>query len=104
MFVGGDPENIKTVIKVRGISINSSSDDTVTFNTLKHTVLSDDKKIYKCTHCNTKFSLTGVEDSVTSIFQEMSGCFNQRRRIDKERTVPFGYKDTLFYDKDYSLL
>lgn len=34
--VGGDLEKIKTVIKVRGISINSSCTDTVTFDRLKN--------------------------------------------------------------------
>lgn len=31
-------------------------------------------------------------------------CLNKRRRVSQGRTVPYGYTDTLFDDKDYGLL
>jgi len=43
--VGGDLENIKVCIKVRGISINKSCDELVTFDQLKAMVMGEEDQI-----------------------------------------------------------
>ena len=102
--VAGDPENIKTVIKVRGISINSSCEDTVTFDTLKHMVLSDEKIITNVGIPTQLARLPGWRIVTRPSSKKWQVCLNKRRRVNKERTEPFGYKGLLFDDEDYELL
>ncbi|KAK3929567.1 putative DNA polymerase [Frankliniella fusca] len=62
--VEGDLSIIKVCIKVRGISINASCDELVTFDNLKATVM-------------------GSRDKITPV--------NIKRRVDVENTVPHGF-------------
>lgn len=102
--VGGDLNNIKTVIKVRGISINSSCTDIVTFDNLKDMVLSKDHK-QNTIHIPAQIArLPGWRIVTRPSSKKWQVCLNKRRRIDIERTVPFGYRGTLFDDEDYELL
>lgn len=101
--IGGDLNNIKTVIKVRGISINSSCHDTVTFDRLKDMVVNDTPH----TTVNIPSQIARVPGwrivtrPTTKTWQV---CLNKRRRVDKEITVPFGYTSTLLDDDDFDLI
>lgn len=102
--VGGDLNNIKTVIKVRGISINSSCQDTVTFDTLKDMVLSDEHK-QTTIHIPSQIArLPGWRIVTRPSSKKWQVCLNKRRRIDMERTVPFGFRGTVLDDEDYEML
>jgi len=102
--VGGDLKNIKTVIKVRGISINSSCNDTVTFDRLKNMVLSDKSEV-TTVHIPTQIArVSGWRIVSRPSTKKWQVCLNKRRRIDKEKTVPFGFKGTLLDDEDYEML
>ncbi|XP_026280689.2 uncharacterized protein LOC113208067 [Frankliniella occidentalis] len=102
--VGGDLNNIKTVIKVRGISVNTSSAKTVTFETLKDMILSDEQK-QTLVHIPAQIArLPGWRIVTRPSSKTWQVCLNKRRRIDKERTVAYGYQGTLLDDDDYDLL
>lgn len=102
--VGGDLNNIKTVIKVRGISINSSSDNIVTFDSLKRMVFSNDEKITEVPIPHQIARLPGWRIVTRPSLKTWRVCLNKRRRINKKQTVPFGFKGDLLDDKDYSLI
>lgn len=100
--VGGDIHNIKTVIKVRGISINSSCDEIVTFDRLKDMVVNDGPKtnIPIASQIVRLSNWTIVSRPTNKTWQV---CLNKRRRINKECTVPYGYTGTLLDNDDYDL-
>jgi hypothetical protein len=101
--VRGDLQNIKTVIKVRGISINNSCSDTVTFDRLKDMVLKDTGKA-KINIPAQIVRLPGWRIVTRSSSKQWQVCLNKRRRIDKEKTVPYGYNSTLLDTDDFHLL
>jgi len=102
--VGGDLNNIKTVIKVRGISINSSCQDTATFDTLKDMVLCDERK-QTTIHIPAQIArLPGWRIVTRPSSKKWQVCLNKWRRIDLERTVPFGFRGTVLDDEDYEML
>lgn len=102
--VGGDLNQIKTVIKVRGISINSSCADTVTFDNLKDMVLSDEQKQIHVNIPTQIARLPGWRIVSRPSSKKWQVCLNKRRRVDKEKTVPFGFQGTLVDDEDYELI
>lgn len=101
--VRGDLSNIKTVIKVRGISINSSCSKTVTFGQLKDMVINNSGKTN--VHIPSQIvRLPGWKIVTRSSSKQWQVCLNKRRRIDKERTAPYGYTDDLLDSDDFHLL
>ncbi|KAK3914482.1 DNA polymerase [Frankliniella fusca] len=102
--VGGDPAKIRVVTKVRGLSINSSCEDTVTFDTLKHMVLSDEKIITNIDIPSQIARLPGWRIVTRPSSKKWQVCLNKRRRIHKEKTEPYGFKGTLLDDEDYEIL
>ena len=102
--IKGDLNNIATVIKVRGISINSSCNEVVTFERLKEMVLSDTNMSTTVKIPTQIARLPGWRIVSRPSTKKWQVCLNKRRRIDKDRTVPFGYQGTLLDDEDYELL
>ncbi|KAK3928618.1 tRNA pseudouridine synthase B [Frankliniella fusca] len=88
--VGGDVKQIKVCIKVRGISINASCDQLVTFEHLKAMVMGEQKKttvpIPRMIARLPTWQI--VTRSGTKKWQAVN---SKRRRVDAERTVPHGY-------------
>ncbi|KAK3918145.1 DNA polymerase [Frankliniella fusca] len=102
--VGGDPTNIKVCIKVRGISINKSCDDLITFDNLKAMVMGNTERLtVPIPHQIAR--LPGwkiVTRSTRKIWQAVN---TKRRRVCVEHTVPFGYNAwTMATEEDQELL
>ncbi|KAJ1523104.1 hypothetical protein ONE63_000997 [Megalurothrips usitatus] len=101
--VGGDLNNIKTVIKVRGISINSSCTDTVTFDRLKEMVFETQE--HTTIQIPTQIArLPGWRIVSRPSSKKWQVCLNKRRCVCDGKTVPFGFTGTLLDDEDYSFL
>ncbi|KAJ1518855.1 hypothetical protein ONE63_011531 [Megalurothrips usitatus] len=92
--VGGSLDNVKVVTKVRGISINSSNDDLLTFENLRDMVLSDHPIKRDIPLPSQIARLRGWRIVTRDTTKAWRVCLNKRRRVDKERTVPYGYVDT----------
>jgi hypothetical protein len=102
--VGGNPDDIKTVTKVRGISINCTSDSTVTFDNLKEMVLSESPQAKKIDIPSQLVRLKGWRIISRPSSKTWQVCLNKRRRIGKDCTVPYGFTDTILDEDDYDLL
>jgi len=100
--VNGQLDQVKTLTKVRGICINSSNEDTVTFDRLKSMVLQD--TLPCCVPAPTQIArLVGWRIVTRESAKMWRVCLNKRRRIGKEKTVPYGYAPYL-EEEDYELL
>ncbi|KAK3925502.1 Foldase protein PrsA [Frankliniella fusca] len=88
--VEGDLSNIKVCIKVRGISINASCDELVTFDNLKAMVMgSRDKITVPIPHQIARLPTWQI---VTRASHKNWKPVNiKRRRVDVENTVPHGF-------------
>ncbi|KAK3911148.1 putative DNA polymerase [Frankliniella fusca] len=88
--VGGDLSNIKVCIKVRGISINASCDELVTFDNLKAMVMgSRDKITVPIPHQIARLPTWQI---VTRASHKNWKPVNiKRRRVDVANTVPHGF-------------
>lgn len=88
--VGGDLNNVKVCIKVRGISINSSCEDLVTFDNLKSMVLGEREKVrVPIPHQIARLpTWQVVTRPAVKTWQTVN---TKRRRIDVANTVPHGY-------------
>lgn len=88
--VGGDIHNLKVSIKVRGISINKSCDEIVTFERLKDMVMGSCDK----THVDIPRQIARlptwkiVTRPASKVWQAKN---TKRRRVDMARTVPHGF-------------
>jgi hypothetical protein len=101
--VAGDLDNIKTVVKVRGISINSSCSDTVTFDNLKDMVLNDTE--HRRIHIPSQIvRLPGWHIVTRESSKKWQVCLTKRRRVDKEHTVPYGFTSEIIDEDDYEML
>ncbi|KAK3916521.1 putative DNA polymerase [Frankliniella fusca] len=86
----GDPQNIKYCIKVRGITINSSCDQLVTFENLKAMVMgSRDKITVPIPHQIVR--LTNWKIVTRDTNKRWQAQNTKRRRVDVANTVPHGY-------------
>jgi len=95
--------NVKVVTKVRGISINSSNEDMITFDNLKSMVLNDaPPKIIPIPMQIAR--LPGWRIVTRDSSKKWQVCLNKRRRIDKQRTEPYGYKAPFDNEDDMDLL
>ena len=100
--VKGDLNNVIIVTKVRGITINSSNEDSVTFDNLKGMVLHDsDPHVIPAPMQIVR--LPGWRIVTRDSSKKWQVCLNKRRRVDKEKTVPYGYVPPLD-DDDLALL
>ena len=89
--IGGRMDNVKVCIKVRGITINSSNDDIITFDNLKSMVLNGNKaRTVPFPHQIAR--LPGWRIVTRDTSKKWQVCLNKRRRIDKTNTVPYGYR------------
>lgn len=102
--VGGHLDNIKTVIKVRGISINSSCTDIITFDHLKTMVLGAKGQKREVNIPSQITRLPGWTIVSRPTQKTWQVCLNKRRRIDKERTVPYGFTSTTMDNDDMDLI
>ncbi|KAK3931295.1 putative DNA polymerase [Frankliniella fusca] len=102
--VGGDVHNIKVCIKVRGISINTSCDDLVTFDNLKVMVMgSRDKITVPIPHQIAR--LPGWRIVTRHSTKNWQALNTKRRRLDVANTVPHGYNAwTMAPEEDQDLL
>ncbi|KAK3929177.1 putative DNA polymerase [Frankliniella fusca] len=102
--VGGDVHNIKVCIKVRGISINTSCDDLVTFDNLKVMVMgSRDKITVPIPHQIAL--LPGWKIVTRPSTKNWQAVNTKRRRVDVANTVPQGYNGwTMADEEDQDLL
>ena len=101
--VQGDLQKIKTVIKVRGITINSSCSDTITFERLKEMVLNNVGK----TDVNIPSQiarLKGWKIVTRPTSKTWQVCLTKRRRIDTSVTTPYGFTGSLLDNNDHELL
>ena len=88
--VGGDINNIKVVIKVRGISINKSCDALVTFENLKAMVLGETEALtIPIPRQIARLPSWKIVTRPTS--KKWQAINTKRRRVDVECTVPHGY-------------
>ncbi|XP_034236318.1 uncharacterized protein LOC117642344 [Thrips palmi] len=88
--VGGDVQNTKVCIKVRGISINASCDALVTFENLKAMVMGDIGKM--TIPIPRKIARTPTWQIITMPTSKQWQAKNtKRRRVDQTHTVPHGY-------------
>ncbi|KAJ1523128.1 hypothetical protein ONE63_001021 [Megalurothrips usitatus] len=88
--VGGNPENINYCIKVRGIFINKSCDQLVTFENLKAMVLGDREKIQvPIPHQIARLPTWKVVTRASA--KNWKAENTKRRRIGEARTVPHGF-------------
>ena len=88
--VGGDTQNIKACVKVRGISIKSSCDGLVTFHNLKAMVLGEiNPLIIPIPRQIARQPSWKIVTRSTS--KKWKAINTKRRRVDVERTVPHGY-------------
>ncbi|KAK3925220.1 LOW QUALITY PROTEIN: Putative nuclease [Frankliniella fusca] len=104
MAVGRDPTNIKVCIKVRGISINKSCDDLITFDNLKAMVMGNTERLtVPIPHQIARLpGLKIVTRSTRKIWQAIN---IKRRRVCVEHTVPFGYNAwTMAPEEDQDLI
>ena len=100
--MGGSLENIKTVIKVRGVSINNTCSEFVTFERLKDMVLNNTQNTINIPAQIARMKGWRIVTRPSS--KGWQTCLNKRRRIDKERTVPYGFTDRLLDEADYELV
>ncbi|KAK3926026.1 FERM and PDZ domain-containing protein 2, partial [Frankliniella fusca] len=102
--VGGDLSKIKVCIKVRGISINTSCDDLVTFDNLKVMVMgSRDKITVPIPHQIA--GLPGWKIVTRPSTKNWQAVNTKRRRVDVANTVPHGYNGwTMADEEDQDLL
>ena len=88
--VGGDLGNIMVVIKVRGITINLSCSDLVTFDNLKAMVMGETSTL--TVPIPRQIARQGGWKVVTRCTAKNWRAKNtKRRRVDVEHTVPHGY-------------
>jgi hypothetical protein len=88
--VRGDLNNIVVVIKVRGITINKSCDELVTFDSLKAIVFGEREKInVPIPHQIAR--LVGWKVVTRATKKDWQAKNTKRRRLDVARTVPHGY-------------
>ncbi|XP_052131334.1 uncharacterized protein LOC127751597 [Frankliniella occidentalis] len=88
--VGGDTNNIKVCIKVRGISINKSCDSLVTFERLKSMVMGErDKTTVPIPLQITRLPTWKVVTRPTT--KNWQAKNTKRRRVDLANTVPHGF-------------
>ncbi|KAK3925572.1 putative DNA polymerase [Frankliniella fusca] len=101
--VNGDPNNIQVCIKVRGVSINSSCDDIVTFENLKEMVKGQREKVMvpipKQIARLPPWRIVTREASKT--WQALN---RKRRRVDLGNTVPYGFTAWKGDDEDMEML
>lgn len=101
--VGGNLNNIKTVVKVRGISINSSCSDTITFERLKDMVFNN-SDITTVQIPSQIVRLRGWRIISRASSKKWQVCLTKRRRVDKTMTTPYGFTAPLLDDSDYDFL
>ena len=95
--VGGDLQKVKFCVKVRGICINTSCDQLVTFENLKTMVLGDVEKMnVPIPHKIERLPKWKIVTRAGS--KNWQAANNKRRRVDTARTVPHGYN--AFEDAD----
>lgn len=100
--VRGDVNNIKTVVKVRGISINSSCSDTLTFDNLKKLVFENEIIHVKIpSRIERVKGWRIVTKSSTKLWRS---CLNKRRCIENNQTVPYGFQSAVLTQDDYNLI
>ncbi|KAK3915759.1 putative DNA polymerase [Frankliniella fusca] len=100
--VGGSLNNIKTIVKIRGISINSSCSDTVNFENLRSMIRGESER----TVVNIPAQIARV--SKWRIVTRPSSkiwrvCLTKRRRLER-LTVPYGFDGQILDDDDYDCL
>jgi hypothetical protein len=108
-FVSGGPKNyayklcnsmtgeLKTVFKVRGITLNYNASQLVNFDTIKDLVLNRPTSSTVKVHTSKIIKRKRIEGACVSIVTEPENniyriSFFNRRRRDDNTTVPFGYK------------
>ena len=88
--VGGDLNNLRTVIKVRGISINMSCKELVTYPNLKALVMGEMNPL----NIPIPHQIARLPDwriVTRSSSKKWQAVNTKRRRVDREHTVPHGY-------------
>jgi len=101
--IGGDLNKIKTIVKVRGISINSSCSDIVTFENLKAMVLGEKSGI-RVDIPSRIDRAPGWKIVTRSTSKLWRVCLNKRRRIENNCTVPYGFRSVMLDSSDYDLI
>jgi len=101
--VGGNLQDIKTVVKVRGISINSSCADVVTFENLKAMVKGEKELV--TVHVPSRIDrVPGWKVVTRSTSKLWRVCLTKRRRIDETETVPYGFQGVVLNQDDYDMI
>lgn len=90
MAVGGDLSKVKVRLKVRGISINKSCDELLTFENLKAMVMGEEQKM-NIPIPRKIARLPGWKIVTMSTSKFWQAKNTKRRRVDECRTVPYGY-------------
>jgi len=97
--VGGDLNNFKVCIKVRGICINASCEEMVTFENLKAMVMGEfDKLTVPIPRQIARLQGWKIVTRATSKTWQAKNT--KRRRLDMARTVPHGYNAWEMADED----
>ena len=88
--VGGDVKNIKVCIKVRGVSINRTCDEMVTFENLKRMVMGEGENIIIPIPRQIA-RMPGWKLVTRSTSKKWQAKNTRRRRVDRDNTLPYGY-------------
>ncbi|KAK3920747.1 putative DNA polymerase [Frankliniella fusca] len=101
--VGGDTHNVKVCIKVRGITINKSCENLVTFDNLKEMVWGNKERVHvPIPRKITRIAPWRIVNRDTSkIWRAVN---TKRRRVDLANTVPHGYICWKGDDEDEEML
>ena len=88
--VKGNLNELKMCVKVRGITINKSCDELVTYTNLKKMVLGEQDKInIPIPRQIARLPTWKVVTRATS--KNWQAVNTKRRRVDRDNTVPYGY-------------
>ncbi|XP_052127745.1 uncharacterized protein LOC113213911 [Frankliniella occidentalis] len=99
--VKGDENTLATVTKVRGVSINSSCSDVVTYDKLKEMVRGETESTV--VHIPSMIDRRNWKIITRPAQKTWRVVLNKRRRVDN-KTVPYGFTGVLFDDDDYETL
>ena len=89
--VGGNPECLKSICKVRGLTINSGNEHVINLKTLKNMVLEEHEPVL--INIPSKISRVNKWDIVTKATSKIfRPVYGKRKMVDNYDTVPWGYK------------
>ncbi|XP_052122756.1 uncharacterized protein LOC127749285 [Frankliniella occidentalis] len=100
--VKGNKDTIKSIVKVRGVSINNSCSQLVTFDKLKEMVRGETEST--TIHIPSMIDRKNWKIITRPGHKTWRVCLNKRKRLENNMTVPYGFSGTLFDAEDYETI